>query len=1182
MPPVSFARERLNALYNHVAGDLTCRRIGADVNEKLNGVHTRAIEEGTSFALSPVTSTGELAFYALTGSPDDLRGIDERLPATLVTMSGDEITIIYALDGAYDGDPRFPEPDWTWSDEEIVAGDLENPPVYDAGLVARSLWQGPLNDATLYGVLEESQLALPLRLSFGRNSHEKKWTTQDLTFDQFLSLMTRHEEGAKDGKAFCQGEAIEGQRTKNAMKNLCLLGGDIDTGLPLEEVHNILISAGLTSILYTTHSHQTTRTAVSYDALVKWMKKAGRGEDEPTIDDVRAFLVDVRNLDHRVADTLSTFLVEQTKDGKQAIVEHAPMSKCRVVFPLAKPFDFAKEGKLHSDAIRKWAGKIRGVFKVLGISIDESCTDPSRLFYLPRHAKGRPYDVRVYAGDLLDLDHVEEVDKGSTTAGNAFLTAGVKDSGKDDGAGKDPRRFIAPDGTDVLKFAMERGDGFDICAFFDTHAADRIRRREGEKFTVECPFDGNHSNAGDVDDPGCFIVTAQPDQAQGFVFRCRHNACADHGSTDMLAEAVRLDWFPGAELYDPAFDVLPRQQAEQMAADEGEPVVAEEDEGEALAAVTKAAERLTEAASDNDILKILRALAKTHARAIQASRVIDIVVKKTGLKKPTLMSDYKALTKEVPKAPKAKKDKRKTDKLTFQSKDGFESNTSRLFNLLNQEQEGEPFLFRKDDALVIKTVASRTGIARFNAASFLKFRAYVADKTLWYGDTDHDVEPLKAVIEDVQTRMEGAAPPLDNIVTGPFFDADGSYYVDRGYHEKVSTYINADTSNIPELPERPSYEEMIACRDFLLEPFCDFPLKDIGDPSAQASRAHLMMMILQPLIRRLIGDEPTPLYAINKPQPGSGSSLLVQLVTIIHSGIDPASRSLPRNEDEIRKTISGILAQRDPVAWFDNVSQFVNSDILNATLTSTTHADRPMGQLASATFRNFAQWVITGNNLRFGKDLARRMVLIRLELDEAIDVVRDFKFPAVKEYVTKFRPQLVACALTLIRYWFQNRPSDWEFKKGPMLATFEAYSRIANSMLDTFEMPGFLENAAAGSDATDDETSAWASFMQAIYDSVGLGIPIEVGRVGGAFNATTKTLVQIFEEYHIEIEVTGPEHALPRSILREVRKRADSITVIKDKNGNRLLVKIRRTKDATTGGQRWVLVDSKDTSTEFG
>lgn len=1178
MLPFHPTRAKLNALYDHVSGDITCRRPDGAGPEKLNGVHEAALDAGEPFAVSPVTSEGELAFYALTGPADVVGPVDERLPATFVSKSGDDVTLVYALRGATANDPRFPEPDWVWTDEEVIAGDLENPPVYDADLVARSIWTGPLNDATLYGIIPDEQMDMKMRLSFGKSAHDKRWPATDLTFANFLSLMTRHEEGEKDGKSFTQGEAIDGQRTKNAMKNLCILGGDMDTGVPLEEVHEIILRSGLTAIIYTTHSHLTARTAISHEALVKWMKKTGRGEDEPTLEDAKAFLLAVRDLDPRVAETISGWEIDQTAKGIQVLVEHAPMSKCRIVFPLARPFNFKDEAKLQSDAIKKWAGKIRGLFASLGLPIDESCTDPSRIFYLPRHKKGRPFDIRVYGGRLLDLDEIEVVERGGSSAGNVFLAAGEKDAGKDlDGTRKFPAsHYIAPDGVDVMRFVKERADGFDLMEFFEAKCPERIRVRQGDKMTVECPFDGNHSNPGDAEDPGCFIASASPHEDRKFVFKCRHNSCADIASHAMLAEAVKQGWFEGKDLYDEDFDLLPRDDVDDAPAPEidGEPVVAEEDRNEAYTLVLKELDKSGEW-TNLRVQKTLYALAKTGPSPIQVEHVVKMLAGLTKVSKTALTKEYAAQLKKAPAQPKDKR-KRDTGRMVrFDVDDGYAANTARLYALLMEEQAVEPFFFRKDDAPVIKRPSTSEGFV-FLPLTATELRAHVSARTIWFdAKDDADVAPDKDVIIQVLSMISNSAPILDNIVTSPFFDIDGTLYQGEGYHQAVRTYINADTSDIPTIPEEPTYEEMIAARDFLLDPFCDFPFRDIDDPQAHASRAHLLCMILQPLMRRVFEDTPTPLYAINKPQPGSGSSLIVQLAAIISSGMEASSRGLPRNEDEIRKTISGILAQREPMAWFDNVSQFVNSDVLNATLTSTSHSDRPMGTLTSARFKNHAQWVITGNNLRFSKDMARRMLLIRLELDEAIDDYREFKYPNVKEYVTDNRPALVAAALTLIRYWFQNRPANWERLKWPTLATFEVFSRVCASMLHSFELPGFLDNAAAGSEDADDETTAWIGFLQAVYDTVGMGVSLEIGRSGGAFNAAQKTLLQIHDENHCDFDIGTNESQYGKNMARQLKKRANAVTPIQDRDGNRINVKIR--KSNTRGGNvRWLIVDAKD------
>ena len=65
---------------------------------------------------------------------------------------------------------------------------------------------------------------------------------------------------------------------------------------------------------------------------------------------------------------------------------------------------------LQRDAIAEWKERYAGASKLLGAYFDRSCTDPSRLFYTPRHPKGATnFRIEVVAGNALDLDKVERI-----------------------------------------------------------------------------------------------------------------------------------------------------------------------------------------------------------------------------------------------------------------------------------------------------------------------------------------------------------------------------------------------------------------------------------------------------------------------------------------------------------------------------------------------------------------------------------------------------------------------------------------------------------------------------------------------------------------------------------------------------------------------------------------------------
>lgn len=1138
--------ERLSALYDHVSGDITCRHEGNEADEKLNGVHLEAIERGKPVALSPITSKGDIAFYALTAPADDLAKIDERLPATLVTRAGNETTIIYALREARQDDPRFPDPDWVWSDEDIIAGDLANPLVYDANIVQRAIWAGPLNAATLFGVLSDEQLALPLRLAFGRNSHEKKWNSQDLTLGDFVSLMTRHEEGEKDGKSFCQGEAIDGARTKTAMKNLCLLGGDIDTGMPLEEVADIVLRSGLTAILYTTHSHMTARTAISYDALVKWMKKSGRGEDEPTAEDVKAYLMEVRHLDARVADTIHSLIVDQTAKGKQAIVEHAPMSKCRVVFPLAKPFDFAKEGKLHSDAIKKWAAKIRGVFAALGIEVDESCTDPSRLFYLPRHGKGKPFEIRVYAGELLDLDQVGGIERGST-ARNAFIDAGERDAGKDMGSEKDPKRFIAPDGTDLLTFAKDRGDGFDLIAFFDTFCPEHIRRRDGSKLTVECPFDANHSNPGDVEDPGCFIISASPEENQTFVFRCRHNSCVEHGSTAMLAEAARAGWFAGADIYDDSFDLLPRESASDAA--------------------NEAFLKLGPQSSTDDIEQVVGLIAATHLSELQRDEWAGKLKAATRRGKTLLADMLKKACKLV--TPQKKIRSGRADKrIELWSDEDYKNKEDRVLGFFQNRPPSEQEYFILND-VICRVRAGRLDIKLVELTKS-EFIASMSDyfACMSAGDTNLEMDPDRNLFSNVYEKLRHKLPVIKQISSSPCFHSDGSITFRKGYDDQNHIFLTSADWEALDISDNPSNEKIKGASLLLTDPLVEFNIVDQNDPYGSHSRAILLAMIMHPFLRSIFGNCNTPVYVIAKPQPGAGSTLLTEYAGIIATGQPYPTDKFSYRSDEFEKYVSSALRAGRAVFNFDNVNARVEGGDMARLITSQYWTHRPLGQTAEATYENSAQIIITGNKLQLSDEITRRSVFVNLQLSDPLEYERKFRYDDLRKWASDNRDRLVRAVMILLKAWVARRGPDWDERERPrqILRGFELWSKVFASLFEAIDLHGFIPNRPNDASISDHPDNSAEQLLNAMFHQIGLNKQIETGRDNGPYQ-NEWTMLRIIDEAEVELPCRDATHSAKAVGTWLGREVANKKMVISDTKGKRLIVQLK-TQKAPNGKAR--------------
>ena len=75
---------------------------------------------------------------------------------------------------------------------------------------------------------------------------------------------------------------------------------------------------------------------------------------------------------------------------------HTPAKpKNRLVFILARPW-IASNYTDHAAAARAWKQAYEAFAVWLGVSFDPACTDPSRLFYLPRHAEGAEFEVQIH------------------------------------------------------------------------------------------------------------------------------------------------------------------------------------------------------------------------------------------------------------------------------------------------------------------------------------------------------------------------------------------------------------------------------------------------------------------------------------------------------------------------------------------------------------------------------------------------------------------------------------------------------------------------------------------------------------------------------------------------------------------------------------------------------------------
>lgn len=393
-------------------------------------------------------------------------------------------------------------------------------------------------DALCLTPYNEADYSKEITISLGRNRFAEQWQPKTMPIGAFIALLSKHTVGGKDGMAFVPGDMAPGKRVKTAVKALYAGCLDIDTGTPTELIEAALLKLGCLAIRYSTHSAGIIQSNFKWDKFVKHA-----GNVEPTTDLVRDFLASVERWDPSVVDEAEFVGTDHNENGVVVQVAHPPMPKHRILIPFEVAFDIGKEAKAssHVEAMKKWAKVLEALARLLGVPFDTSCTDPSRLFYLPRHDKDRPFGASIVAGPLFDWRKLELNDPMEKLA--AALTKGKGKS-------------VTEEGRKLAGWCSKCAYGFQIADVIDAYAPDRIRHTNGGSYEIECPFDEDHSNPGDPGDRACFVRNAGEGPSEFFTISCRHETCRDKTFLDMLGKMLKDGWFEKSVLEDEQFNAI--------------------------------------------------------------------------------------------------------------------------------------------------------------------------------------------------------------------------------------------------------------------------------------------------------------------------------------------------------------------------------------------------------------------------------------------------------------------------------------------------------------------------------------------------------------------------------------------------------------------------------------------------
>jgi hypothetical protein len=169
----------------------------------------------------------------------------------------------------------------------------------------------------------------------------------------------------------------------------------------------------------------------------------------------------------------------------------------------------------------------------------------------------------------------------------------------------------------------------------------------------------------------------------------------------------------------------------------------------------------------------------------------------------------------------------------------------------------------------------------------------------------------------------------------------------------------------------PTRADAEAARDRLLQLYHTF------DFTGEADRAVAMSLVLTRLAR--IGMATAPLHAFDAPVAGSGKSMIVDIACILATGERAIVFAQGETREEFEKRLAVQLMAGRQIVALDNITQDLDGDLLNQSVTQESVDLRILGESKKTTVRNSAVNTATGNNLKVFGDLTRRTIIGRLD-----------------------------------------------------------------------------------------------------------------------------------------------------------------------------------------------------------
>lgn len=439
-----------------------------------------------------------------------------------------------------------------------------------------------------------------------------------------------------------------------------------------------------------------------------------------------------------------------------------------------------------------------------------------------------------------------------------------------------------------------------------------------------------------------------------------------------------------------------------------------------------------------------------------------------------------------------------------------------------------PTIFSHDGMLVrLGTGASTT--PELVPIQSAELRCELTYAARWFESKDGVPKPIyppSLLVRDLIRRASQWAPALRNVTRVPTYGADWNLIGQPGFHEVDQVFYHPDHQPIPPVPAHPGCAQVSQARHILCDDLLgQFPFV------AQSHRAAAVAALIVPFIRDRI-DGATPLHLIESPQPGTGKTLLADVLVIPALGKAPAATTEIANGDDLRKWLTSTSLVSDGVVLIDNINARLSGSALAAALTKVEWSDRIVGTSRMAKGSLRCLWLATGNNVTMSTELARRVVRCRLDAGLQRPFMRGgFTHSDLRGWAKANRHELIWAVLVLVRHWIaQGRPLG-----NRVLGSYEGYCSLLGGILQSAGIDGFLADLDTERNAVDEETIEWAAFINAWKERFGSN------RVGT--EDLDKELLSVNPEMlATTLLTTASQRGRRVKLGQELRKRRDAVT----------------------------------------